>query len=93
MKNFGNSLKPCHFNPDYEHPDWETEKGKWWLCEKGEYCSIWRFDSTYKDYQAFLLLVNKTGQLLKEKYTISDISTEFDIYELILRESKKATEK
>lgn len=82
--------KPCHFVPDLEHPDWETKEGKWWLCDKGEYCSIWRFDSKLKeDYKAYLLLYNKTGQVLEEHYTIEGIGTLFDVYEMGLKDSEE----
>lgn len=90
---FKQPLKPCHFVPNYENPDWETKEGKWWLCEKGKKCSVWRFDSKLKDYRAFLLLANDTGQVLEEKYTIDGIGFDFEIYEAAFCESEKKKEK
>jgi len=76
-------MKEHHFivNDDTP-PDFETEAGKWWLCEKGEKYSIWRFDSkTDPNDKAYLILRNTDSVVIAGDYTIEGVSIKHDLLE------------
>lgn len=74
-------MKPCHFVIDKDHPDYETEKGKWWLCENGKKYAIWRFDSKEGDYKEFLIQRKSDNAIVNGDYCIEGVGLKFDLLE------------
>lgn len=72
-------MKPCHFCIDKSKPDFETDKGKWWLCEKGKKYVIWRFDSKENEYKEFLIQRKADNAIVDGDYTISGVGEKFSI--------------
>lgn len=78
-------VKQCFYVPDEEHPDFETDVGKWWLCKKGKKYSVWRFDKKNSDFKQYLLLRNKDSKIMAEDHLIEGIGIKHDIYERMVR--------
>ncbi|MBR2766810.1 hypothetical protein IKD67_01860 [Candidatus Saccharibacteria bacterium] len=79
-------LNPLLIKDDTK-PTWESDVAKWYLIQKGEYFSIWRWDSKKdKRDRTFLIIDNERRGAVFDDTNLENICYMFDFYEFEAKE-------